>query len=396
MDCLVELYNDDQISNLTVIFSFMPKKVVLLYDTNNIDKTGMKHLRLACTAKVPSIKFEYRSFDNSDIEEATEICTSIIHKNSHCFFDITGAGELGVIGAYLACKKTFTPIFKLNIPSGNLVNIYGCNTLEKTFRLPNLTIDTIFTAHGASITGYNHPAPSPDLFNSILEFCNIVFQNPSKWKDLCYYLQTGNSKYSQLLKKDFFWAPKIINTSKAKIKFSSATLLKNAERSSLIYELNISGNNVSFYFKNDKIKKYLTDFGVWLELYCYIKLKQCSLFQDVRISVKIDWNNTDEDHFIEIINEIDITFFYKTRPCFLSCKLSEPSSEALQELSMYPSYFGGKNSKSILVVLNTVNKKNSYVYKRAKDMNIYMIDGTDIKTGKFIESVKKALNINET
>ncbi|MDQ5983805.1 MAG: hypothetical protein RUMPE_00834 [Eubacteriales bacterium SKADARSKE-1] len=394
MDCLVELYNDDQISNLTVIFSFMPKKVVLLYDMNNMDKTGMDYLRLACSAKIPNIKFEYRSFDNSDIDEATEICTSIIHKNPHCFFDITGAGELGVIGAYLACKKTFTPIFKLNIPSGKLVNIYGCNSLEKKFNLPNLTMDTIFASHGTTITGYNHPAPPPELFNSILEFCNFIFENPANWKDLCYYLQTGNAKFPQILKKNFFWAPKLINTSKAKIKFSSADLLKKAERASLIYNLDISQSSVSFYFKNEKVKRYLTDFGVWLELYCYIELKQCNLFHDVRISVKIDWNNNGKDHFVEIINEIDITFFYKTRPCFLSCKLSEPSSEALQELSMYQSYFGGKSSKSILVVLNTVNKKNSYVYKRAKDMNIYMMDGTDIKTGKFIASIKKALKIN--
>lgn len=28
-------------------------------------------------------------------------------------------------------------------------------------------------------------------------------------------------------------------------------------------------------------------------------------------------------------------------------------------------------------------------------MNIYMMDGTDIKKGKFIDSIKKALNINE-
>ena len=136
----------------------------------------------------------------------------------------------------------------------------------------------------------------------------------------------------------------------------------------------------------------MTDFGVWLELYCFIKLEQCDLFHDVRLSVKIDWNKS-ENSLIEIVNEIDVTFFYKTRPCFLSCKLSEPSSDALQELSVYPFYFGGKNSKSILTVLSDVNRGNSYLYKRAKSMQISMIDGNDIKNNKFIDTIKKALCI---
>lgn len=362
MNCLIELYNDDQISNLTVIFSFMPKKVILLYDINCVDTSSMDYLKFACLSKMPNIKFEYKGFDSSNIDKIIKNFTNIIHKNPRCYFDITGASELGVIGAYLACKKTFTPIFKLNIPLNKLINIYGCKSLEKKFTLPNLTMDTIFAAHGATISGHNHPAPSPNLFNSILEFCDLVFENPTNWKELCLYLQTGNARFPQLLKKNYFWAPKIMPTPKTKIKFLSAPLLKKAESAGLIYNLDLAEDSVSFYFKSDKIKRYLTDFGVWLELYCYIKLIECNLFHDVRISVKIDWNNTDDNHLVEIINEIDITFFYKTRPCFLSCKLSEPSSDALQELSIYPSYFGGKNSKSILVVLNSVNKKNSYIY----------------------------------
>ncbi len=394
MDCLITLYNDDQILNLIVIFSFLPKKVILLYDKNYTDVKNMDNLKSACTSKLHNIEFECVNFDSSSIDRVTNLCTRIIHRNPNCYFDITGAGELGVIGAYLACKKTFTPIFKLQIPDKGLINIFGCHSLEKNFKYPNLTIDTIFAAKGTDVSGYNHPTPPKYMYRSILEFCKEIFKDVEKWKRLCYYLQTGKAKFPQPGRPNFFEASRCINLAAAKVVFSGESILRKAQELNLIHKLNVSKEMVSFYFKNETIRKYFTDFGVWLELYCYIKLKQCDLFHDVRLSVKIDWNKADND-LIEVVNEIDITFFYKTRPCFLSCKLSEPSSDALQELSVYPSYFGGKNSKSILVVLSTVNKNSSYIYKRAKRMNISLIDGNDINQNRFIEKIKKALGVKE-
>lgn len=392
MYCLVALYNEDQMYNLISIFSFSPKKVILLYDRNFSDIKHMENLKLACKAKLHNTEFEFVNIDSSNIDRVTKTCTQIIHQNHNCYFDITGAGELGVIGAYLACKKTFTPIFKIQLPEKGLVNIYGCHSLAKNFKFPNLTIDTIFATKGTFVSGHNHPTPPQSMFDNLLKFCSEVFKDIEKWKELCFYLQTGKAKYLQSGRPNFFEAPKCINVAKSKICLRGEELLKKAQQLGLISQLNLSGDYVSFYFKNDLIKRYMTDFGIWLELYCYIKLETCDLFHDVRLSVKIDWNQ-EEHSLIEIVNEIDITFFYKTRPCFLSCKLSEPSSDALQELSVYPSYFGGKNSKAILVILSAINKNSSYIFKRANSMNITMIDGNCIKQDKFIDEIKKALKI---
>ena len=394
MDCLIEIYNEDQISNLTIIFALKPKKVILLYDKNHPNEKSMSFLKEACKNKIPNIKFETKEFDSTDIDKITDVCSYLIHRNNNCFFDITGADELGAIAAYHACKKTFTPIFKIDIVDNKLINIYGCNSLEQTFIPPVFTIDTIFSVHGASIAGNNHKIPNKSLYDSILKFCDVIFKRASEWKTLCYYLQTGSAKYPQGAKNNLFWAPKILKNNKNKVYISSDYILKEAEKLNLIYNLDICDSSISFEFKNQKVKSYLTDFGVWLELYCYIKLKQCHLFHDVRLSVKLDWNK--ESNPIEVINEIDVTFFYKTRPCFISCKLSEPSSDTLQELSMYPIFFGGKNSKPFLTILTPINKNNSYMYKRAKAMNITVIDGSDIKNDTFIDHIKNSLKIKNS
>lgn len=393
MDCLVEIYDYEQINNLIMILSLKPKKSVIIYDKKFANIKDLEHIELCCKAKLPDMEFECICTNSLSIDDIQHTCLSVIHKNSDCYFDITGGGELGAIGAYLACKKTFTPIFKVDMHAGRVINILACTELEKNFSMTKLTIDTIFLSHGASIAGNNHPPPAPDMFDNILEFCRVVFDNMPQFKELCHYLQVGNSSYHQNSKSISFMAPKSISTPRNKAIFSHPFLLKTAEKLKLIYNLNLSGNTVSFFFRDNRIKHYMLDIGTWLELYCYIMLKTCNLFHDIRVSVKIDWN-MGKNKQMEITNEIDITFFYGIQPCFLSCKISEPPSEALQELSMYQSYFGGRNSKCILVILSTINKEKSYIHRRASDMNIALIDGSIIHKGRFIDAIKEALKIS--
>lgn len=169
-------------------------------------------------------------------------------------------------------------------------------------------------------------------------------------------------------------------------------LLELASELGFINGLYINKNKVRFSFKNDLIKRYMTDYGTWLELFTYISLKNEKIFDDVRISVRVNWNVVNKD-FSDVINEIDVTFFSGIHPVFVSCKLSEPSSDALQELSMYPNYFGGRYSRCILVTLATIKQDKSYIFRRARDMKIDLIDGRAIRNGRFIDKIKSILSV---
>ncbi len=394
MESLAILYDSEVINNLLPIFAFHPKNVVILYDYKYTSVKHLEYIKNVCMSRFPSIIFEYKGYNGLDIEHISKTCVSVIHKNPSCFFDITGAGEFGAIGAYQACRKTFTPIFKLDVLGERLINVFGCKSLEKNFVMPKLNIENIFALHGAQITGYNHASPACDNFDRILKFCAAVFDDIELWKKTCLYLQSGNTNFSQGYNNLFFKAPKQISKGKLEVSLNRFKLLKVAQELNLIYKLDTSSSEISFFYHDKKIKSYLSDFGIWLELFCYINLKRERLFHDVRMSVKFEWNNN-KNKLMEIVNEIDLTFFYGIHPYFISCKLSEPSADALRELSMYPSYFGGNNSKSALVFVSKVNKQRSYTYTRAHDMGICVIDGDMIKSGKFISEIKKSLNIKK-
>lgn len=391
MECLVVLYDSEQINNLLPIFAFHPKNVVILYDNKCTPIKNIEYIKNVCISRFNNIVVEYRGYDGLSIENITKTCISVIHQKHLCFFDITGAGEFGAIGAYQACRKTFTPIFKLDIRGKKLINVFGCKSLEKKFVMPKFNIENVFALHGACITGYNHTSPSSEIFDNLLTFCNAVFDNIESWKKTCLYLQSGNTNFSQGYNNLFFKSPKHILKGNINISLTDFSFLELAQKLKFIYKLNVNSDKISFFYRDKKIKSYLSDFGIWLELFCYINLKRERSFHDVRMSVKFEWNNS-KNKLIEITNEIDLTFFYGIHPYFISCKLSEPSADALRELSMYPSYFGGVNSKSALVIVSKINKERSYTYTRAHDMGIYIIDGTIIKKGRFIDEIKKSLN----
>lgn len=390
MDCLIELYDHEQLNNLVDILAFRPKKAVFLYDKRETRYEDIHAVETACKQTLPDIRMEAVAMNTLSLDEITNTCKQVIRNNSNCYMDITGGGELSAIGAYLACRDAFTPIFKVDVVNGIFINAYGCKSMEETFSLPTLSLDTLLLAHGAALGGTGHPKPSTDWFDPLFTFCQTIFEDLSRWKDLCFYLQTGCTSHATPYRPLSFSAPSRLSAPGGKQAAAQLPLLEKAADLGLITKFSHINNMISFEFGNESIKKYLTDYGTCLELYTYITLCKAGVYDDVRMSVKVDWNGI-RPHPVEITNEIDVTFFCGIHPVFLSCKLSEPSSEALQELSVYKSYFGGRHSRCILVTLAVMNPQCSYSLWRAKEMGISVIDGTSIQKGTFLQDLERAI-----
>lgn len=398
MECLIEVFDYDQINNLLSVLAFRPNKVVILFDEREASANDIKKVNDACKSRVKNITFECHKINVDSIDNIEEVCKKIIHENPDCHFDITGASEISAIAIYNACVKTFTPIFKLDLKKEKIVNIYGCRYLESKFNIPNISFETLLMSHGAYVSGNTHKSPPHDMYDNIVKFCNAAFQDIQKWKDLCFYLQVAGAAYREEKKPLFLSAPKKVdffkNNVESHAQLEDTSLLALANSLSLISGFKDNGFSIKFKYKDHVIKKYMTDFGTLLEVYIYILIKQCKDFKDARLSVVINWDKERLDQ-VEILNEIDVTFFSGIHPVFVSCKLSEPNSEALQELSIYRSYFGGRQSKCVLVTLASIKKEKSHLRKRAKDMKIDIIDGKDVKSGNFINKLKRILDGND-
>ena len=384
-------YNAAQINGLISVLAFRPRKAVFICDRRR-SLEDLLLLEKACTHTLKNLIFEFVTVEHTSLDSIQMACKKVIRENPNCVFDIAGGEELTVIGMYLACLHSFTPVFKLDLDSIRLVNVYGCDSLALDFELPHLDLETLLISRGALMEESLHPTPRQDQFGPILFFCEKVFKNIDLWKSLCVYIQNGVKKTAFLHKNLSFGCKTIDNNLNTKDFNDLVSLLEHAQASKLIHRLNISDNRVSFVFSSHNIKKYMTDFGSWLELYTYITLFKSGLFKDLKMSVKIAWGGALKNEHSDVVNEVDITFFSGITPVFISCKLSCPNSEAIQELSIYSNYFGGKKSKCILVTVADVYTENPRIFHRAKEMGIYIVDSKYIKTGRLIDGIKKALS----
>ena len=167
MDCLIELYDHDQLNNLVDILAFRPKKVVFIFDKRETRSQDLQAIKLACRKVLPNIRIEAVPITPVSLEEITRTCKQVIHQNPDCYMDVTGGGELNAIGAYLACRSTFTPIFKVDMINGIFINVYGCKSMEDRFSFPTLSMDVLLLAHGAVHGGHGHTQPSDSWFDPL-------------------------------------------------------------------------------------------------------------------------------------------------------------------------------------------------------------------------------------
>jgi hypothetical protein len=202
------------------------------------------------------------------IQNIYETCKKVITSYPECYVDITGGGEFAAIGAYLACTESFVPIFKIDFKHEKLISAYGCEPLETAFSLPRLTMDTLLTARGAGIGGHGHPQPEPALFDALLRFAGAVFSDIKGWKNTCSYLQTGCAEYCDERNPFIFSCPAFLHRPDGMKVTPEMKFLELAQELGLIYGLRKKYENLSFTFSKDSVKKYMTDFGTWLELFC--------------------------------------------------------------------------------------------------------------------------------
>ncbi|MEG2206451.1 MAG: hypothetical protein RRY03_07230, partial [Oscillospiraceae bacterium] len=116
----------------------------------------------------------------------------------------------------------------------------------------------------------------------------------------------------------------------------------------------------------------------WLELYAYISAKRSGYFDDVRTSVLVDWDNVSTSGDTTR-NEIDVLLVKGITPVFISCKMGQPTALALSEIKIISEKFGGIYTKTVLLTASDLKSKNNALYKRAQDLDIYVLDKQDLQ-----------------
>ncbi|MCR5095888.1 MAG: hypothetical protein K6A70_04035 [Erysipelotrichaceae bacterium] len=137
-------------------------------------------------------------------------------------------------------------------------------------------------------------------------------------------------------------------------------------------------------FKNSRLRNLVTVSGAILENYLCIKLTESSYFDDVKMSVVIDFADDKYSHPVRC--EVDCLVIKNNHLLFISCKSSKVDTPALNEIYVHNTRFGNCLSSAAICVVEELDRKYPSFYAKGQELNIYLIDKSSFKEGKVVDT----------
>lgn len=119
--------------------------------------------------------------------------------------------------------------------------------------------------------------------------------------------------------------------------------------------------------------------GQFLEMYLYIICVESKIFDDVKMSLRIDFNGLYINDRYEATSEIDLITIKNNHPNYLSCKLSKVHQEDIYEIYTNAHHFGGDQASALLAVSSKARKINAYMNAKAKELDVVILNKEDLE-----------------
>ena len=386
---VVEFFEKSPFENMVSTLLVKPKKLILLGDEKEMSK-AVSTYEAFLESKETGTKIEPVNIDKNDLKDIEDKLTKIIKTEQNCIFDITGGEDLVLLGCGIVFAKYHNQYpFKMqrvDIKSGKITDCFSNNKVNISGGL-SLSVKELIKLHGGIV------APEPFVPNlahkrDVDAIWDIARQSNDTWNDslavLCEFEKRTVPKQNRMnINID-------LQTVSAEIrdynnKFNSYYIfIKKLLKNGLIDDLNVSGNRISYNYKNATVRRCLHTPGDILEMKTYYEAFSLTdngkpYFDSCNIGVTIDWDgviHNPHDTIKDTKNEIDVMLMRAITPVFISCKNGDVPGIELYKLNTVAERFGGKHAKKILIATNfereSQNSERAYI-QRAKDMDITFI-----------------------
>ncbi|MEA4833186.1 MAG: hypothetical protein VB118_11300 [Oscillospiraceae bacterium] len=396
MENLIKFVSNEQMDNLISPCAFRPLKVNYIYDPEKANKYCIQDIEHTLNMFDHSIKADFIPirdlFSNNSQDELQSVIANLTKTYNDIYADFTGTSVGAVLNAFGYITAKGIKSFSVDIMKDEVIQLAGFSSGEKlSYVTPHFNVKQIISAHGASAMRSGRPTPLFKYFPILKKLSVIILGDLDVWKKQGKFLQKAQAHYSEGLHVE---CDTSLNIGSERVYLDDHFLYSLYEAGALDYA-NIKNKRASFKFHDNFIKDCLCDIGIWAEVITYITALQSGFFDDVQMSVKIDWDGEREDiKFGSAFNEIDNICVKGYIPLFISCKTSEPSIEAINELYLYANHFGGAGAKCAIVTLGDMKSKQVYfsgIDKRAHDLGISLIDYADIRDGFLAKKLQEAI-----
>jgi len=394
MNTLIELYDERAIENVLAADMFRPQRIIYLCPTEVAqNRERQKTIRDFFRRRGWEPELYFLETSLYKVDRILRQLLAISEKYPDCAMDVTGGSDAELFAAGMFAAQANVAAFTYSRRKNRFYNISGAEFADNIPCSLSYAVEDFFLmAGGTLLPGRVDNATLKEYLDDIDPFFNCFLQFRRDWTNIITYMQrVSPAEYGQAPSM-FIRGNYVVKGERGGRISAKEDTLREFEHIGFIHNLNIvSGESVSFRFRDANTRAWLRDVGSVLELYVYKACLDANIFNDVISSAVVRWD--DKLGHSSVINEIDVMATMGVLPLFISCKVSDIKTESLNELAILRDRFGGKGAKAAIVSTGRCNAASRH---RAAQLGIAVIDREELESGALVHRLKVIMKVEES
>ena len=388
MKTLIELYDSRPLENILATEVFRPERTVFLAPAEIAADRALRG-RVQNYLKAHEIQTELSVIpvDINSAKSTYEALSGISSQYADCALSITGGSDASLFAAGLFAAEGRLPVFTWSRTKQRFFNVQNAPFADVDTRYVRFSAaDFILMAGGSARQGRVDNRTLPHYLWLIEPFFRIFLSHQRTWVRTINWIQTASPSAKGKEPSLRVSAEPILKLARERV-FPDPEILNDLAEIGMISELSVGEQEIAFAFADEQIRAWLRDVGSVLELIVYKACLDSSLFSEVRTSVIVDWAPQQETDGVS--NEIDVVACRGIMPLFISCKTGEIRTEALNELAVLRSRFGGGMARALIVTAEIAGNAQR---NRASDLGIAVCDRADLQENALVRRIGEVMN----
>lgn len=306
------------------------------------ERLSLKHFLLDQVSHVKQVHFRQISLD-----KITDDLNLFLTNYDSVTLDVFGGDSILAIFLYQYGLEKQLPIVAIDIEQGKQFKWKRGKVEKEELVIPDLTIEQLMALRGGKLIKSKQPKYSPKQMITIKKLANYAILNPEQWYQI--------TQFFALAKTIDFHAEtvKVLESNGKRYSYPESMIPLLTE-ANLIHIDAESSEHISYTFFSSEAQLLCRTKGHILELYLYLLAIESEYFDECMIGAEIDWNGIFPE-VDNVQNEIDVVLRKGQSIIFISCKMTDLSVEAINELEVYANHFAGETCLKLIVCSGKIN-----------------------------------------
>jgi hypothetical protein len=306
------------------------------------ERLSLKHFLLDQVSHVKQVHFRQISLD-----KITDDLNLFLTNYDSVTLDVFGGDSILAIFLYQYGLEKQLPIIAIDIEQGKQFKWKMGKVEKEELVIPNLTIEQLMALRGGKLIKSKQHKYSPKQITAIKKLANYAILNPEEWYQITQFFALAKTA-------DFHAETAKVLESNGKRYPYPESMIPLLTEANLIHIDEESSDHISYTFSSPEAQLLCRTKGHILELYLYLLAIESEYFDECMIGAEIDWNGIFPE-VDNVQNEIDVVLRKGQSIIFISCKMTDLSVEAINELEVYANHFAGETCLKLIVCSGKIN-----------------------------------------